>query len=290
MSILIETDIGQDPDDLFALLYLLSSGADIKAIVLSPGDSFQVAITRFLLKECGREDIPVGTSPIPSDLKRKTRFHYSVIEKYGCPENAKADGYGPDMMREMRDKYPDIEFFLIGPIFNMKEYLESKDAKPIKRIVMQGGFVPSCLMSPYRNAERFESKSSFTTFNLCSYPEGGQLLFDAEMNKAFITKNLCNTLFYNVEKHKNLCSFPAKNRAYELFQDCGDILLSNRKDKRLHDVYAAVYLLHPEIFGSFKGKLFYDKQKCSCYCKANGDNIVVDVNENTLWDYINQGI
>lgn len=290
-KILVETDIGQDPDDLFALLYLLSADVDIKAIVLSPGDKFQIAITRFLLKECGKEDIPIGVPSKCGDLQRKTRFHYSVLDKYGYSHEDNPDWYGPDLMWQMREKYPDIEFFLIGPLFNMKEYLESGDTQSIVRTVMQGGFVPYNILeeSDYIPVDRFKGKNSFMTFNLCSYREGGQFLFDSETvkSKSFVTKNMCNTLFYNEEIQNKIVP---QNRAMELFKECSSILFGKRKDKRLHDVYAAVNLLHPEIFRGVRGKLYFtDDGKCSACLDRGADNLWLNVDESKMWDYIIQG-
>jgi inosine-uridine nucleoside N-ribohydrolase len=290
-GILIETDIGQDPDDLFALLYLLSTGVEIRGIVLSPGDAFQVAITKFLLQECGREDIPVGVSSRTGDLQRKTRFHYSILDKYGYPHNAKADGYGPDIMREVRDKYPAVEFFLIGPLFNMKEYLESDGYQPILHTVMQGGFVPYNILqsNDYVPVDRFQGKTSFMTFNLCSYREGGQLLFDAQMDKSFVTKNLCNTLWYD----RNLADrILPQNRAMALFKECSSVLFSGKKKKKkLHDVYAAVNLLHPDIFEGVCGKMYYtDDGKCSARLEDSGDVLELKVDEDKMWDYITRGV
>ena len=56
--LIIETDIGRDPNDLFALCYLFGAGADIRAITIWPGDPDQVAVVRFLLRQLGRDDIP----------------------------------------------------------------------------------------------------------------------------------------------------------------------------------------------------------------------------------------
>lgn len=288
-KIVIETDIGQDPDDLFALLYLLSADVDIKAVVVSPGDAFQVAITRFLLKECGRENVPVGISGLNVELQRKTRFHYSVLDKYGHPHIEQSNGYGYSIMGIMRDVNPDVEFFLIGPLKNMKEYLCSDFAKPVKRVVMQGGFVPYSILEEgsYNGVRRFEDKSSFMTFNLCSYREGGQALFDSKMVKSFVTKNMCNTLWYD----KNMADrIVPENKAMELFKDCSSVLFEKKKEKKLHDVYAAVALLHPEIFSGVKGKLYFtDDGKCSAHLDPNGDDLILKVDEDKMWDYIIRG-
>lgn len=59
--LIIETDIGHDPDDYFALCYLHSAGYDIKAILVSIGHPYQVAIVKMFCKQVGL-NIPVGVN------------------------------------------------------------------------------------------------------------------------------------------------------------------------------------------------------------------------------------
>ena len=59
MDIIIETDIGGDPDDFFAICYLISSGANIRLINISPGSKRQIAIAKFIIKRLGL-NIPIG--------------------------------------------------------------------------------------------------------------------------------------------------------------------------------------------------------------------------------------
>ena len=49
MNLIIETDIGRDPDDLFAIAYLIAAGANVRAVLISPGDPDQIAVARLLL-------------------------------------------------------------------------------------------------------------------------------------------------------------------------------------------------------------------------------------------------
>ena len=46
MDLVIETDIGHDPDDLFALLFLINAGVNIRAIAITQGYPAQVALVR----------------------------------------------------------------------------------------------------------------------------------------------------------------------------------------------------------------------------------------------------
>jgi glyoxylase-like metal-dependent hydrolase (beta-lactamase superfamily II) len=61
MNLVVETDIGHDPDDFFALCYLAAAGVDIRAVMISPGDPDQIAIARLLCDRLGLE-IPIGVA------------------------------------------------------------------------------------------------------------------------------------------------------------------------------------------------------------------------------------
>ena len=72
MNVIINTDIGFDPDDFFALCYLYSAGVNIRAITISAGDPHQIALVKFFCKEVGL-DIPIGVA----DLNRKAPKDHS---------------------------------------------------------------------------------------------------------------------------------------------------------------------------------------------------------------------
>lgn len=64
IDVVWDTDIGRDPDDFLAGCFLLSrSEINLRAITISPGDRDQIALTKVLLKETGRSDVPVGAVP-----------------------------------------------------------------------------------------------------------------------------------------------------------------------------------------------------------------------------------
>ena len=46
MNLIVETDIGHDPDDFFALCYLHSAGINIRAILVTIGHPYQIEIIR----------------------------------------------------------------------------------------------------------------------------------------------------------------------------------------------------------------------------------------------------
>jgi inosine-uridine nucleoside N-ribohydrolase len=80
MNLIIETDIGHDPDDFFALCYLASAGVDIRGIMICPGDPDQIAIARLFCKEIGL-DIPIGASKLDRTKLSSGSIHHDLLKK-----------------------------------------------------------------------------------------------------------------------------------------------------------------------------------------------------------------
>src|SRR5690606_19171211 len=96
-ELIVETDMGHDPDDFFAVCYLAAAGVNIRAILIVPGDPDQVAIARFLCKELGL-DIPIGASKKDRTKLSSGSAHYDLLEKYGYSKEEKPDGLGVDIL------------------------------------------------------------------------------------------------------------------------------------------------------------------------------------------------
>jgi len=75
-GVILDTDIGFDPDDLFALLLLLNS-PELKIDLIVTGDEVEgkrAVFTKKILDQCGRQDIKVVQG---EDLGN----HYFVVDK-----------------------------------------------------------------------------------------------------------------------------------------------------------------------------------------------------------------
>ena len=134
MNLIIETDLGGDPDDFFAICYLISAGANIRLINLSPGSKRQVAIARFILKRLGLR-VPVGTTDLNLQDKARTDMHQRLLSKNNAPLEDIADGGGHKLMQKVLKEFPDSQLFLIGPPRNLNNYLMSGDLDG-NRVVM----------------------------------------------------------------------------------------------------------------------------------------------------------
>ena len=284
MDILIETDIGRDPDDFFTLCYLISAGVDIRGITITPGDKDQVAVTRLITSVAGL-DIPIGVSDLNRNKRSSGGVHYSLLDKYGMPKESESDGLGKDIIKSVIDEFPDCELLSIGPVSNVMAFLNESD-HVFKKATMQGGFLPYYLSRPIKTLEKFEGKSHFQSFNLNGDVVAGleYASTDQILERRFVGKNICHTVLYDKNIHKTVVP---KDEVSNLFYSGMSIYLSGHDSKKYHDPAAAVCLLHPEIGKWFRGNLVQDISKgWTTISNENGDFVLADIDYEALWDYI----
>lgn len=288
MNLIIETDIGHDPDDFFALCYLVAAGVQIKAITICPGDPDQVAIARLFCKEIGL-DIPIGASKLDRTKLSSGSIHHQLLKKYDYKLEAKPDGLGHELLPKVFKDYPDSEVFVIGPVTNVGTYLKTNPNHSIENATMQGGFCGYHLHRPAVTLPQFEGKTWMPTFNLNGDRDNGLTFLDAKIkNKHFVGKNVCHTVLYNKE-HYGKMSKP-NCRAAELFMEGMGLYLEKHENKKFHDPTAAVCHLHHEIGTWVAGRVRKIEQGWGTVCevepKDNTQWILGEVNYDLLWEHI----
>jgi inosine-uridine nucleoside N-ribohydrolase len=141
-KIIIDTDIGDDIDDAFALaLALRSPELQILGVTTAFGDTQTRAklVDRFL-GEVGRQDIPVAVG-IPTAPKTSfTQRPYAEGGHFAHPAHPDAITFILDQIR----RYPgEITLVAIGPLVNVGALID-KDPQTfgkLKRVVLMGGSV-----------------------------------------------------------------------------------------------------------------------------------------------------
>ena len=302
-NVIIESDIGHDPDDVFAILYLHSAGVNIRAITVSKGQPHQLALIRFICKELGL-DIPVGavSLDVPQEkkfsggfegrpLQEYVGFHYKMLSHFGYPYAGQADKLGHEVISDTLKEYPDSEVFVIGAPKNFSTYLKGPKANiPIEQVTFQGGFIGYDVHNmPCKRLPKFEGKTTCPSFNPNGDVKGTQLIVDHPMIKKlrFVSKNVCHTILYNKEVHELMKSSLPKNRADELFLKGMDIYLEKHSEKKFHDPVAAVCMLHPEIATWVKGKLYREKGGWGTRLDPTSNSeTIVSIDEDALWNKI----
>jgi purine nucleosidase len=141
-KIILDTDIGDDIDDAFAVaLALRSPELQILGITTTFGDTGTRAklLDRFLA-EVGRPDIPVAAG-VPSAPKTTfTQRRYAESGHFAKPSHPDAVTFHLEQIR----RYPgQITLIAIGPLMNIGAVID-KDAatfRKLKRVIMMGGSI-----------------------------------------------------------------------------------------------------------------------------------------------------
>ena len=156
-KIIIDTDIGSDIDDAFAVaLALRSPEFDILGIAAASGDTqARAKILDRMLGEVGRQDIPVAVgiqTPLPEGATVNQKV-YGEKGHFGRPTHPKAVDFILDQIR----RHPgEITLVAIGPVSNLGGLIDESPEtfRKVKRVVMMGGWIES-IKPDYGNAPAY---------------------------------------------------------------------------------------------------------------------------------------
>src|SRR5579864_7927636 len=141
-KIIIDTDIGDDVDDAFALAFAVRSPEfQILGVTTTFGDTeTRAKIADHFLAEVGRTDIPVLAGRPTATNNPMSQRHYADDSRY--TKSSHSDGV--DFMLDQIRKYPgEITLIAIGPLMNVGAAIDKDPAtfRKLKRIVLMGGSI-----------------------------------------------------------------------------------------------------------------------------------------------------
>lgn len=141
IPVILDTDIGSDIDDTWALYYLLKSPElDLKMVLTDTADTrYRAKVAAKFLEECGRADVEVG---IGLKGKKDAEFQLPYVVDYALqsyPGTIHEDGAQALIDLVNASKEP-ITLITLGPVPNIKEALRRDPgiAKKMHYIGMQG--------------------------------------------------------------------------------------------------------------------------------------------------------
>ena len=149
IPVILDTDIGGDADDTFALAMLLGSPEfDVKLVTSSGGDGVEGRAIRIasMLTAAGRTDIPIGVG---------VNSHYTQIDPAVVASTVKyagtvyPDGVGT-MIKAINDSPVPITLICISPLQNIGQALQRDAgiARNARVVAMWGGFRRDALDKP----------------------------------------------------------------------------------------------------------------------------------------------
>ncbi len=278
MRLIVETDLGHDPDDLFAITYLLATGVQIDAILVTPGDPDQLAIAELIRAEAS-PNTSIGASHLGRAKLSSGSIHHDMLKRYGRDLHHSGNVMRSDSLMKLL-KTPETELFVIGPLSGTGPYLEQ--GTPFKCATMQGGFVPYSMYRPEVTLDKFEDAKWMPTFNLNGDIKGAKAFLAAPMPRQMVGKNVCHTIEFTKERFAQFAK--PTSRAGELFHEAATLYFARHPAKKFHDPTAAVCHLHPEIGVWLDGKT--TRMEGGWTTRPGEDKILVDIERDKLWHHL----
>lgn len=279
MSLIIETDLGHDPDDLFTILWLLAAGVHISAVVITPGDPDQLAIAQ-LVKDETFARFTIGAAKLGRTKLSSGSVHHALLKRYGYSRDGQATTLGHDAITDAR--CGPHELLAIGPLTNVAAYLATPMAPPFVRATMQGGFCPYSVYQPTVVLDAFLGKEWMPSFNPGGDRKGMERLLGAPFPRRMVGKNVCHTIIFDPQ-HQLARFAPPPNRAAELFMEAAALL---QRPKKFHDPVAAVCHLHPEVGVWIEGKTTKRQDGWTTISGPSDDRVLVDLDRDAFWQHI----
>jgi purine nucleosidase len=143
--VVLDTDIGTDIDDAWALGYVLKSPSlDLLGVTISDGDTAaRGRLACKLLQRLGRSDIPVAvgrrTPNVPPD---RIDYQFSWAEDFR--DHAPVETPAVDFLADLIRRHPNqITLVAVGPLHNVGDLVRlHPDVVPlVKRVVLMGGSI-----------------------------------------------------------------------------------------------------------------------------------------------------
>lgn len=234
IPIILDTDIGSDIDDAFALaLILRSPELELVAVTTVSGDTqARARLAAKLLQEAGRPEVPVAAGepgkPLPIEQCR-------WAEDFASP--ALTTQSAVDFLKDQIERRPgQITLVPIGPLTNVGALLKRfpEAAEKIKRIVMMGGSVKV----------GYEPNSPPTAeYNIAQDPVAAQVVFSSDVPILMVPLDVTARLELGVEaRHRVFTQLTPLTNALALLYH-----LWNRPTPILFDPMAVAMLIDPSL-------------------------------------------
>lgn len=247
-KIILDTDNGDDIDDLFAL-YLALSRKDIEIVGITTtyvNTNLRARQIKKVLKLAGKNDIPVyagiGT-PIkslhPCDVNYKfCQYTNDLDSDCYAPINNDEGCYGKSavdfIVKKSEELKEELTIVCIGPLTNIANaILQSPEVMKKPSIVMMGG----C----YSKIER--------EWNIACDYEAAKIVFNSKLNLTAIGVDITRKTEISLALQERILAHKAKNPYIAYLIESANLWF-NATGRRivLHDPLTMYYIYHPEIF------------------------------------------
>ena len=271
--VILDTDIGLDPDDFVALLMLLNS-ENIQLDLIATNEEFEgfrARMVNHILRLANRAEINVVSG-------RDTWGIYLMGREYDDPININTNEEIQKVLTNNEYTY----YLSIGGLSNLAKYLESYPYQGNFELIQMGG-----------SESRTETNFSWDV-------DAAIYVFSQEIKTTLITSEITNNKKLSINIQTPLYS-KVKESKYELFQ----LLYKNMvkygltKEKyrsfNLHDPLAATAIINDRFLSYKKGKVEFILDELGTYqrnkydfCEKGNVNISIDAKYDEFLEYVVQ--
>jgi inosine-uridine nucleoside N-ribohydrolase len=259
---LLDTDIGSDIDDAFALALILNSPElDLLGVTTVSGNSeARARLVAKLLEDAGRLDVPV-VAGAPGQFIPSPQCRLAEGLKSPSLLPVKAE----DFLNSEIDLHPgEIVLVAIGPLTNVAALLKKypQSAKKIKQIVLMGGSVER----GYAPGSKPEAE-----YNIRSDPGGAQAVFSSGVPILMVPLDVTAMLKLDTESRHRIFTHlsPITNDLTLLY------LLWNYETPTLFDPMAVAELLDPSLCETKPMAIEVDNEGFTREAKGKQANVTV---------------
>lgn len=203
IPVILDTDIGGDIDDTWALAMMLKCPElDVRLIVTDTGDTtYRASIVAKLLEIAGRTDIPIGLGlPQPSDGPRERQAAWVTgYDLRGYPGPVRTDGVGALIETILNSPRP-VTLVCIGPVPNIRAALRREP-----RIAENGRFVGmlGCFRRSHGGAPRVIAE-----WNVAQDVPASQAVFAAPWPMTITPLDTCGQVRLSGDRYRAVCACP----------------------------------------------------------------------------------
>ena len=242
--VIIDTDIGDDIDDAFALaLALKSPELRILGVTTAFGDTeLRARLVDRLLQSVGRSDIPVlaGVETKTDNVMTQAAYARQMAEG-----RRHADGVD-FLLKQIRLHPGQITLIAIGPLFNVQEAIKRDPTtfKKLKRVVMMGGSIDR----GYDDAHTGAHRPADAEWNINRDPAGGQALFAAGV-PVFMMPLDSTQIHLETREREAIFSHGSAltDQVTLLYHQWMALSAGHPAAPTLFDPVAVAYAIHPEL-------------------------------------------
>lgn len=146
--LVLDTDLGDDVDDVFAIALAAKSPAiDLQAVITAHGDTaWRARLARRVLDECGRADVPVYAGARPNCSGRDAATSQESAHGYAPAVARVESGDGVSVLSEITARQPGrITVCAVGPLTNLAHALTEDPgfAQNAAAMLIMGGQFPA---------------------------------------------------------------------------------------------------------------------------------------------------